>query len=92
MTPTTEQIEAERINAATFRLCYGDKADETTLAAALATARLEGRNAALDEAAKIARDEDGYFTWAGMDSNARMLERCAAEISVAILSLKEPKP
>lgn len=47
------------------------------------------RNTALDEAAKVADDEDARFTWAGQDRNVRMLQQCASEIATAIRALKD---
>jgi len=84
-TPTPEQIEAEMFTA---RCCTTDR----HIATALATARIEERNAALDEAAEIARDEDGRFTWAGEDRNVRLLQETAGWIAEAIIALKTKEP
>lgn len=46
------------------------------------------RDETLEEAAKVADDEDGHFTWAGMDRNVVMLRTCASEIAAAIRALQ----
>lgn len=80
MTPTPEQIEAEMVTARTMYrdVRLSDAAAKpimvNDLATTLATARLEGRNKALDEAVQIAMDMSAYTV---------------AEIVAAILALKE---
>lgn len=51
---------------------------------ALAEAILAERMKERARCAEIAEDEDGRFSWAGMDRNARMLQQCCREIASAI--------
>lgn len=45
------------------------------------------REKALREAAEVARDEDGHFTWAGTDKGVAIRQEVAREIADAILNL-----
>jgi hypothetical protein len=42
---------------------------------------------ALEEAAKVADDEDGQFSYAGEHRNMAMLQQCCREIAAAIRAL-----
>jgi len=92
MTPTKEQIEAERVmaNSIVMRLLdlrspgylFGYEHEREFVAAAIAVARLEGRNAAFREAAETAH------AILLADSQPVM----ASIVSTSILTVKEPKP
>jgi len=47
------------------------------------------RAAALEEAAKVADDDDGQFSYAGEHRNMAMLQQCCREIASAIRALKD---
>jgi hypothetical protein len=50
------------------------------------------RSAALEQAAKVAEDEDGEYSWAGEHRNMAMLQQHGRELAAAIRQLKDPRP
>ena len=76
-----EVCEAEKIqNAANASVQFINES--------LAAARAQGRIEGLEEAAKIADDEEGHFTWAGTDKGVAIRQRVASEIAAAIRARK----
>ena len=82
------EAAARALQTGTHAVYSDDNAREFASAMLAAVAPLI-RAAALEEAAKVAEDEDGEYSWAGEHRNMAMLQRHGYEIAAAIRALAD---
>jgi hypothetical protein len=84
------KVALEAMCKAAYLSSFWNEGDEAWRVATAIVAAITPliRAEALEEAAKVADDEDGEYSYAGEHRNMAMLQQCCREIAAAIRALK----